>query len=104
MAISHPICNIQLLNNNLNNLKCDLASKINSIRIFERIESIRDLVDILWKRDEIKKQNIDEWFADSFCVFNRNEREIIKDYVSELDAKYSDYPVVERKEAGMLNK
>lgn len=91
MLQPHPIHSIQISQENLYNLKYDFRSVINSVRRLALIESITDLIDILWKRDEIGTHNIESLFLDSFCIFNDNEKHIIRDYVSQFDS--SEYPI-----------
>lgn len=101
MAIAHQITDISLTNEHLNDLKCRWTKEINSIRSLGRVRSIVDLVNVLWKRDELRLQNINRLFTESSRIFNENEIKIIQNYVEMLDASFDDFPTETSDEFGM---
>lgn len=95
MSLAHAINNIRISNDILMNLKYDFSTRINSKRRLEHIKSIRDLVDILWNLAEIGMENIDTLLASNFCFFNTEDKNVIKDYVSKMNAEK--YPIAKSK-------
>lgn len=85
MTRSNLIQTICVSSEDFNSLKCDFRVAINSQRRLERIESISDLIDVLWKRDEIGSHNIEALFCNSFSIFSDDEKAIIRNYISEFN-------------------
>lgn len=89
--MSHPIHAIRISSESFDNLKDDFDEAINSKRRLKRTQTVADLIDVLWKRDEIGCHNIEALFQRSFRIFSEDERAIIRNYVAQFDS--DPYPV-----------
>lgn len=81
----HPIQKLPVPAATLQDLKSDFERIINSPRRLAAISCLRELIDVLWKRSEIGRHNIEGRFLDEFARFSEQERNTIRDYVISLD-------------------
>lgn len=83
VAEVHPIYQLEISSDFLNELKEDFRNAIKSRRKESCINHISELINILWKRDVIRKQTCHSILLYRFK--NEAERQILQNYIDHLD-------------------
>lgn len=87
VAQVHQIYQLEIAPDILIDLKDEYRSVINSRRRESCINCISDLIDILWKRNVLRKETCQSMLLNRFK--NASDRQILYNYIEHLD--YSDH-------------